>query len=38
MTDAALVGGPSSEEQGSPERLMVKQDMVEMVLGALRRG
>ena len=38
MTDATLVGGPSSEEQGSPERLMVKQDMVEMVLGALRRG
>ena len=38
MTDATVVSSAFSEERSSPERLMVKEDVVEMVLGALRRG
>src|ERR1019366_2610041 len=36
--DASVTSSASSEERSSPERLMVKEDVVEMVLGALLRG
>lgn len=38
MTDAALVMQASSGETCSPEMLMVKEEVVEAVLGALGRG
>ncbi len=38
MTDAMQVIDPCSAEQNASERVMVKEDVVEMVLGALARG
>jgi transposase len=38
MTDATEGSTACSEERDSPERLMVKEEVVEMVLGALARG
>ena len=38
MTDGTQELTACSEEQNSPERLMVKEDVVELVLGALARG
>ena len=38
MTDTTQGSTECSEERDSPERLMVKEAVVEMVLGALARG